>query len=176
MKKIIILFLAIGITLPALHAQVTPETCHFNQVLSGKLAESSTNTDLFNDINNKIDHIIGVNNSIKAPGDIYIIPVVVHIIHLGEAVGTGTNISDAQINSAITNLTNTYRNTFGNSIDNNIEFQLAVRNPDCMATTGIVRVDGSGVPNYSADGVSSGGPGAIESDVKTLVNGLPINI
>jgi len=168
MKKIIILFLAIGITLPALHAQVTPETCHFNQVLSGKLAESSTNTDLFNDINNKIDHIIGVNNSIKAPGDIYIIPVVVHIIHLGEAVGTGTNISDSQINSAITNLTNTYRNTFGNSIDNNIEFQLAVRNPDCMATTGIVRVDGSGVPNYSADGVSSGGPGAIESDVKDL--------
>jgi len=168
MKKIIILFFFIGITTPVLRAQLTPEPCYFNQTLSNKLAESSTNTDLFNDINNKIDQLISFNNSIKLPGDIYIIPVVVHVIHLGEAVGTGTNISDAQINSAITNLTDTYRNAFGNSIDNNIEFQLAVRNPDCNTTTGIVRVDGSGVPNYAADGVSIGGPGAIENDVKDL--------
>src|SRR6187551_2961633 len=32
----------------------------------------------------------------------YIIPVVVHVIHNGETVGTGLNISDAQINSQIT--------------------------------------------------------------------------
>jgi hypothetical protein len=37
------------------------------------------------------------------------IPVVVHVINNGEAVGTGTNISDAQVLSQITTLNNDYR-------------------------------------------------------------------
>jgi len=105
----------------------------------------------------------------RAAGDIYTIPVVVHVIHLGEAVGTGTNISDAQIQSAITNMTDVYRNNTGTSlVDTEIQFALATSDPNCAATNGIVRVDGSGVAGYAADGVFLSTVGAVENDVKDL--------
>ena len=43
------------------------------------------------------------------------IPVVVHVINRGEAVGTGTNISNAQVISQITTLNNDYRKKSGTS-------------------------------------------------------------
>src|SRR4030095_13354160 len=55
----------------------------------------------------------------------YTIPVVVHVIHLGEAIGTGTNISDAQIQGAIQGLNDRFRNIRGNgSLDIEISFCL----------------------------------------------------
>ncbi len=77
-----------------------------------------------------------------------IIPVVVHVIHKGEAVGTGSNISDAQIISQITTLNNDYRKKVGTrgyntnivGADANIEFALAVRDPNGNPTNGIDRV------------------------------------
>jgi hypothetical protein len=103
----------------------------------------------------------GVNDTI-------IIPVVVHVLHLGEAVGTGTNISDAQINSSIDNLNHVFSNGNGNSEDLKIKFALAVRDPNCLATNGINRIDASGIPGYAADGVSDGGAGADEDVLKDL--------
>ena len=40
----------------------------------------------------------------SAKATLLTVPVVVHVLHLGEPVGTGTNISDAQIQSAIDNM------------------------------------------------------------------------
>lgn len=76
------------------------------------------------------------------------IPVVVHVINKGEAVGTGTNISDAQILSQITTLNNDYRKKSGTKgyntnpvgADANIEFALAVRDPNGNPTNGIDRI------------------------------------
>ena len=76
------------------------------------------------------------------------IPVVIHIINRGEAVGTGTNISDAQVISQITSLNNDYRKKAGTKgyntnpvgADTNIEFALAVRDPNGNPTNGIHRV------------------------------------
>ncbi|MBN4062369.1 hypothetical protein JYU20_04150, partial [Bacteroidales bacterium AH-315-I05] len=105
---------------------------------------------------------------------VYSVPVVVHVIHLGEAVGTGTNISDAQIQSAITAINDDFRkktgtNGDGAGVDSEIEFCLAVRDPSGNATTGINRVNGSGVALYSTEGITAGqGQGAIEVDVKAL--------
>lgn len=83
----------------------------------------------------------------------YQIPVVVHIIHNGEPVGTGTNLSDAQILSQIDVLNKDFQrlntdtaNTptlfapVAGSMD--IEFVLARRDPNNLPTTGIVRVNG----------------------------------
>ena len=39
-------------------------------------------------------------------------PVVVHVIHLGEAVGTGTNISDATILGALSGLNDRFQSHF----------------------------------------------------------------
>ena len=89
------------------------------------------------------------------------IPVVVHVLHLGEVVGEGTNISDEQILSCIRNLNERFRadtaamavytDSYGNSvydagelslaIDSKIEFCLATRDPNNLPTTGIDRID-----------------------------------
>ncbi|PPZ90846.1 hypothetical protein C3729_10510 [Cloacibacterium normanense] len=76
------------------------------------------------------------------------IPVVVHVINKGESVGQGTNISDAQVRSQITTLNNDYRKKIGTKgyntnpvgADTNIEFALAVRDPNGNPTNGIDRV------------------------------------
>ena len=104
------------------------------------------------------------------------IPVVVHIIHTGQAVGVGANISDAQVLSAIQGLNEDYRhqagtNGDGDGVDCGIEFCLAQRDPNGNPTTGITRNDGSSVPNYATEGISSGsspGVGANELAVKNL--------
>ncbi|MES2138142.1 MAG: M43 family zinc metalloprotease [Bacteroidota bacterium] len=88
----------------------------------------------------------------------FTIPCVVHVIHLGEAVGTGTNISNAQILSAISSLTNAYRKLAGsqfdgNGVDTGIEFCLAQKDPSGNPTTGINRINGTGTANYENIGV-----------------------
>ncbi len=82
-------------------------------------------------------------------GQIFTIPVVVHVIHNGETVGTGTNISDAQILSQIEVLNQDYRKMYGtrgynvhaDGSDTRIEFCMARRRPDGTATTGINRIN-----------------------------------
>ena len=111
----------------------------------------------------------GVYNRGENSTAILTIPIVVHVLHLGEAVGTGSNISAAQIQSSIDNLNSFYRGqTAGSSLDFQIEFSLAKRAPDCSATTGINRIDASGVPSYASDGVALDGPGADQDTLKNL--------
>ncbi|TNE53575.1 MAG: T9SS type A sorting domain-containing protein [Bacteroidetes bacterium] len=106
----------------------------------------------------------------------YTIPVVVHVIHTGQAVGVGANISDAQIQSAIDNLNAAYSNTSTalttyTGVDTEIQFCLAQRDPSGNPTTGILRVDGSGVTGYATKGVCDAGGGTgtdNENAVKAL--------
>ncbi|MFT4985679.1 MAG: PKD repeat protein [Flavobacteriales bacterium] len=102
------------------------------------------------------------------------VPLVVHVIHTGEVEGTGTNISDEQVLSAVAALNEDYRkapgsNGDGAGVDSEIEFCLAVRDPNGNPTSGIVRVDGSFVTNYATEGISIGqGSGATETTIKAL--------
>ena len=90
----------------------------------------------------------------RSTNNIYTIPVVVHVLHLGESVGVGTNISDAQIQSAIINLNDVYRGqTISSPVDFEIEFALAQQDPNCTAHSGINRINASAVPNYINGGV-----------------------
>lgn len=84
----------------------------------------------------------------------YRIPVVVHVIHNGEAEGVGRNIPDAQIISQIDVLNkdfNRLNTDAGNTPAEfaavagslNIEFVLAKQDPDGQPTDGIMRVDGN---------------------------------
>jgi hypothetical protein len=108
-------------------------------------------------------------------GDTLEIPIVVHVIHSGQALGVGANISDSQIIYAVEALNDRYRMTAGtwgasgNGIDTEIQFVLAKRDPDCNSSNGIVRVNGSGVTDYSNEGLSVGlGAGADELEIKDL--------
>lgn len=73
------------------------------------------------------------------------IPVVVHVFNNGEPIGTGPNITDAQINSQITVMNIDYRNLAGSTIpaaaDVEVEFCLAQQDPNGLPTDGINRVN-----------------------------------
>lgn len=78
------------------------------------------------------------------------IPVVFHIVHNGESIGTGTNISNTQIMAQLDQLNDDFRalnadignvpSAFQAAVgDAEIEFCLAVRDPNGNTTTGIIR-------------------------------------
>ncbi|GHM98671.1 hypothetical protein WSM22_01610 [Cytophagales bacterium WSM2-2] len=84
----------------------------------------------------------------------YTIPIVVHVINNGEAVGSGTNISDAQILSQIQVLNDDFQRMNADAASTLNEFKpvagsfpitfvMAKQDPNGQATTGIVRVNGN---------------------------------
>ncbi len=87
---------------------------------------------------------------------VYTVPVVVHVIHLGEAVGTGTNVSDALIQGAINGANDRFRNVLLNGNDVELQFCLASKDPSGQSTNGIVRVNANSLTNYAAEGVDFG--------------------
>lgn len=108
------------------------------------------NMDFMND--NVEFGVLGIRSTVVT------IPVVVHVVHLNtDAPGSGTNITDAQIDAQIAQLNADFRaaNTdlstppgpisaavaaFGSlAADTRIEFARAVRDPGCVGTNGITR-------------------------------------
>lgn len=81
------------------------------------------------------------------------IPVVVHVIHNGDAVGVNENIADGQVLSQITVFNQDFRRMsgtpgFGSGVDTTIEFCLAKVDPNGNPTTGIDRVN-RGIATYN---------------------------
>lgn len=136
---------------------------------------------LFNDPKYKAD-FEAVNQAMKANpssqkinGAILEIPVVVHVLHLGEPVGTGTNISDEQIIDAVRGANERWRqrNTT-EGVDMEVQFCLAQTDPNGNPSTGIVRKDASGIAQYKDYGISYigalGQPGSDEAYTKNFSN------
>jgi PKD repeat protein len=124
-----------------------------------------------------MERMLGINSNLhpsQRSEEVYNIPVVVHVIHKGEAYGNGSNITDEQVFSAIAALNEDFRRApgtqgYGNGVDAGIEFCLATRNPNGQPTNGIVRINGSSVANYASMGIeASSGVGAVEENVKAL--------
>ncbi len=90
---------------------------------------------------NWLSNEMQTNTASKIIGGVYYIPVVVHVIHSGEAVGVGTNVSFAAIQSQIDVLNEDFRRMLGSNgwntnavgADTKIEFCLAQRRPDGSA-------------------------------------------
>ena len=91
-------------------------------------------------------------SSARKTATVYTIPMVVHVIHNGETEGSGTNISDAQIQSAVIALNKDFRMENSDSLtpshpfynlsaDVELEFCLAKKDPSGQATTGITRTN-----------------------------------
>lgn len=159
MKKLL-LFVFVSLFLLGINAQVKKKSitaskspngiirCYsteYEEKLQKKNNKRISKNTFENWIATKISKQKSVNQRTSA---VKIIPVVVHVIHKGEAVGTGSNISDAQVISQITTLNNDYRKKVGTrgynanivGADANIEFALAVRDPNGNPTNGIDRV------------------------------------
>ena len=101
-----------------------------------------------------------INNSLNQQNELYRIPIVFHVVHLGEDIGVGTNISDEQVLDGLRVLNEDFRkipgtNGDGNGVDVEIEFCLAQRDANGSPSTGINRIDGSQWPDYVQYGIKS---------------------
>lgn len=88
---------------------------------------------------------------------VYTLPVVVHVIHTGNAIGAADNPADSLIKAMIDNLNKAWRKNgavYGGA-DLKIQFQLATKSPSCTTTTGINRIDGSSIANYASGGITN---------------------
>ncbi len=88
------------------------------------------------------------NGRLSADDPVLMVPVMFHIAHRGEAVGSGSNLSEGRIQAALATLNTIYRarGKYAAANDTRIEFVLA----NC---SGIDRADASGVPNFLSKGV-----------------------
>ena len=106
---------------------------------------------------------------------IYEIPVVVHVIHSGQPVGSDFNRTDAQIQAWLDYTNAIFEGTAPGFLTTGtgganipIRLVLAKRDPSCNTTSGIIRIDGSTIPGYAAHGVNSDSTnGAPENALKT---------
>lgn len=76
------------------------------------------------------------------------IPLVVHVLHNGEPIGTGPNITDAQVLSQVTVMNQDFRMMMGTpgqstagGVDVEVNFVMAQQTPDGCPTNGINRVN-----------------------------------
>ncbi|MCS7188609.1 MAG: M43 family zinc metalloprotease [Bacteroidia bacterium] len=98
-------------------------------------------------IKQKVEEMKISYERLRTIGGVYRIPVVVHVIHNGEPLGTGSNIPDQNILDQIAVLNEDFRrmwntpgwNNHPRGADARIEFVLAKRAPNGASTTGIVR-------------------------------------
>lgn len=91
---------------------------------------------------------------VQTEAEVLTIPIVVHIIHNGESIGQGGNLSEDQIQSQIEVLSRDFRRLNADTIDTpgeflnvasdtRIEFILAKQDPEGLPTTGITRTLGT---------------------------------
>jgi hypothetical protein len=112
----------------------------------------------------KIQDGIRSGRSSNRTPQVYTVPVVFHILHLGEPVGGGSNISNAQIMQALADLNGDFSNVNNNGTNVRIQFCLAQQDPDGNSVydnngnniTGIQRANASSVPNFTSYGIWSG--------------------
>ncbi len=118
----------------------------------------------------KADRLAGRSNRA-----IYNIPVVIHIVHNGDAIGTGENISDAQALSQIQVMNEDFRrmagspggsNTTGLAVDVEINFCMAEVDPNGASTNGIVRHNITPYSNNVAD--TDGADWETRNDVQAM--------
>ena len=121
-------------------------------------------------------YVANYNPSTKVNSTPYRVPVVVHVMETGNSL---TEITDAQVREAIKQLNERYRKVPGTSgdgagVDVELEFALAVRDPNGNCTDGIVRYDMTGNSTYMASGVYSESAGISDTDLKALSFGIHI--
>lgn len=129
------------------------EKCGTIKILNEKIAKDPSVHHRMEQIEQFTQQYISNRKLENIQSAIITIPVVVHVIHNGEAVGTGANISDLQILSQIEALNEDFRLQNFDSLqpshpfwaytaDTEIEFCFAEQDEFGNPTTGIERIDG----------------------------------
>jgi hypothetical protein len=174
MKKFLLLGLTLFAAISSGYAQtITERSCGSMGLLEQQLAQDPDLERRMNDIERHTEEFVASGGGTERV--VITIPVVFHIIHNGDAVGSGENISDAAVMAQLDQLNKDYRKLnsdaslipaafAGVAADAEIQFCLAQRKPDGTATTGINRLNMS----YASwqDGNATSTVGSIESNLK----------
>jgi hypothetical protein len=174
MKKFLLLGLTLFAAISSSYAQtITERNCGSMGLLEQQLAQDPDLERRMNDIERHTEEFVASGGGTERV--VITIPVVFHIIHNGDAVGSGENISDAAVMAQLDQLNKDYRKLnsdaslipaafAGVAADAEIQFCLAQRKPDGTATTGINRLNMS----YASwqDGNATSTVGSIESNLK----------
>lgn len=178
MKKLLFTGLMTALSLFTLDIQAQNEKCATMQILEQRMKKDPTIKLRMQQSEIETQKWIAAHpkthqktNTTKSE-HITTIPIVFHVIHTGEPIGSGSNISDAQIQSQIDILNEDFRLMNSDSLpdthpfwfytaDAEIEFCLATRDPNGNATTGITRTLSSN-PYFDV---------ANSDDVKSTANG-----
>ncbi len=127
-------------------------TTYADSLLRARHPEMGTLNDFERNLQRKMVELKKNMANRREAATVITLPVVVHVVHNGEAVGVGRNISQAQVQSQIATLNDDYRRKAGTrgfnsnpvGADIEIEFCLAVVDPQgrTMAEPGIDRYNG----------------------------------
>lgn len=124
-------------------------TDEYEQYLQEKDSKRKTREQFEAEIAPIVERYRNPQKNASQSGGIIYIPVVVHVIHNGDAYGVNENITDEQVESQITVMTQDYRRMLGTpgyntnpvGADIQIEFVLAKVDPNGNPTNGINRVN-----------------------------------
>lgn len=180
-RKITLLFL---LSIGVLNAGYAQSACG-SDLVHQKLLQSNPNlAQVHNQYNTQLTQWLRANNNAQSllttasNGDtIWEIPVVVHVMHTGGAVGSAYNISDGRIDSTIDYMNKVFETTWpsypaagSGGTKFPFRFVLAKRSPSCTPTNGIVRVNATSTySNYTANGINlSNTAGVDDGDLKAL--------
>jgi PKD repeat protein len=140
------------------NAQITPQlqqcaTMEQDSLNRLKFPERGSLNEFENFIQRKIRDIELEKAAGRTQAGVVTIPIIVHIVHNGEAVGSGTNLSEEQVKAQIEVLNEDFRRKAGtrgfndepSGADIEIEFCLSSvdKNGNVMAEPGIHRYDGN---------------------------------
>ncbi len=133
-------------------AQKRCGTTEYEKYLKSKNKHIESNTQFENWLQQK--HSESKEKSAQRRAPLVTLPVVIHVVHNGEALGSGSNISDAQILSQIDVINEDLRRLNADATETLSEFApvaadievalvIAKRDPEGLATNGILRVQGT---------------------------------
>ncbi|WP_345264748.1 M43 family zinc metalloprotease [Nibrella viscosa] len=135
------------------HTDEQCATMQMDSLLRARYPQLGPLNDFEQALQRKIKEIQERQRSGRVLAEVITIPVVVHVVHNGEAVGTGRNISDAQVRAQIETLNEDFRRKPGTrgfndnpvGADIEIEFCMAAVGPQgqTLAERGIDRVRGA---------------------------------
>ena len=167
MKTLLYLTLLISLGTAALAQTLppSPEQCatmQMDSLLRTKFPQLGSLNDFEQVLQKRIATLKAQAKAGRVAAPVVTIPIIVHVVHNGEAVGTGRNISQAQVQSQILTLNEDFRRQprtrgFNDSpvgADIEIEFCLAAvdRQGRTMAEPGIDRYNG-GRPTWGRDAI-----------------------
>jgi hypothetical protein len=115
MKKKIIFLFGLNLLVTNLWGQSLTNPCGIDELHKNLMETDPAYSLQYPTLQNSVHKKIKQGAQDKST--IYTIPVVVHVVHLGESIGMGTNISAEQIHAAIKGLNDRFSGATGNGVD-----------------------------------------------------------